>query len=188
MRCREKIAYVEEQTQGRIASSMTSDIGDAMAGGIVVTRRLLQSKEGRHQEEREERANTSITRSCNSSMWRRETNRERKIAYVRELLTYCFLALLQCLGRDVGAVNGFCSNGIIWFFRKMKKLYFGSDFFWFVQCGWCLEVWMLVSNIGDNYRVENSGQAQFVMFQFPASLTLIPVVRLVHLHILPALT
>jgi hypothetical protein len=48
MRCREKIAYVEEQTQGRIAQSMTSDIGDAMAGGIVVTRRLLQSKEGRH--------------------------------------------------------------------------------------------------------------------------------------------
>lgn len=47
---------------------------------------------------------------------------------------------------------------------------------------------MLVSNIGDNYRVENSGQAQFVMFQFPASLTLIPLVRLVHLHMLPALT
>jgi hypothetical protein len=43
---------------------------------------------------------------------------------------------------------------------------------------------MLVSNIGDNYRVGNSGQAQFVMFQFPASLTLIPLVRrLVHLHI-----
>jgi hypothetical protein len=42
---------------------------------------------------------------------------------------------------------------------------------------------MLVSNIGGNYRVKNSGQAQFVMFQFPASLTLIPVVRLVHLHI-----
>ncbi len=167
---------------------MASDIGDAMVGGIVVTRRLLQSNEGRHQEEREERANTSITRSCNSSMWRRETHRERKKWHMLEnLLTYCFLALLQCLGRDVGAVNGFCSNVIIWFFRK-KKFYFGSDFFWFVQCGWCLEVWMLVSNIGDNYRVENSGQAQFVMFQFPASLTLILFVRVVHLHMLPALT
>jgi hypothetical protein len=116
-------------------------------------------------------------------MWRREMHRERKMAYVRELLTYCFLALLQCLGRDVGAINGFCSNVIIWFFRKMKKLYFGSDLFWFVPCGWCLEVWMLVSNIGDNYRVENSGQAQFVMFQFQASLTLIPLFRLVLLHI-----
>jgi ribosome-binding factor A len=44
MKCREKIAYVEEQLQGRIAQSITSDIGDAMASGIVVTRRLLQSK------------------------------------------------------------------------------------------------------------------------------------------------
>jgi hypothetical protein len=110
------------------------------------------------------------------------------MAYVRELLTYCFLDLLQCLGRDVGAVNGFCSNVIIWFFRKMKKLYFGSNLFSFVQCGWCLEVRMLVSNIGDNYRVENSGQAQFLMFQFPVCFTLIPLVRLVHLHICYLLT
>jgi len=51
---------------------------------------------------------------------------ERKKWHMLEnLLTYCFLALLQCLGRDVGAVNGFCSNVIIWFFRKMKKFYFG---------------------------------------------------------------
>jgi hypothetical protein len=42
---------------------------------------------------------------------------------------------------------------------------------------------MLVSNIGDNYRVKHSGQAQFVMFQFPASFTLILVIRLVHLRI-----
>lgn len=126
-----------------------------MAGGIVVTRRLLQSKEGRHQEEREERANTSITRSCNSSLWRRETHRERKMAYVRELLTYCFLALLQCLGRDVGAVNGFCSNVVIWFLGRWRNCIlvqissglFNVDGVWKSECWWAILVTIIEWNI-----------------------------------------
>lgn len=69
------------------------------------------------------------------------------MAYVRELLTYCFLALLQCLGRDVGAVNGFCSNVIIWFFREDEEIVF-----WFKSLLIC-PMWMVSRsmNAGEQY-------------------------------------
>jgi hypothetical protein len=69
------------------------------------------------------------------------------MAYVREILTYCFLAPLQCLGRDVGAINGFCSNVIICFFQEDEEIVF-----WFRSLLVC-SMWMVSRsvNAGEQY-------------------------------------